>query len=120
MIRRILCHLFSSPAAMFYCLTTSALHREIGSPSGFPASIEMLAYYFFLNSIALWVTSDAGRRARKLPYDFDFLIFFAWIVAAPVYLWQTRRWRAVIPLLIFAFIYAAAALVSAIPRLLQP
>jgi hypothetical protein len=51
--------------------------------------------------VASWVTADARKRARKIPYDFDSWVFFAWPVILPVYLLQTRKLRIFLTLLFF-------------------
>lgn len=53
-------------------------------------------------AISTWVMADARRRGRALCHDFDSFMFFAWPLLGPVYLWQTRRWRAGITLGWFA------------------
>ena len=49
-------------------------------------------------AISLWVTADARKRRRDLPFDDDSFMFFLWPLLGPVYLWQTRRWRALLTL----------------------
>ena len=51
--------------------------------------------------IASWVTADARKRGRELPYDCDSFVFFFWPVILPVYLLQTRKLRIFITLLFF-------------------
>jgi hypothetical protein len=109
----------SQPAAMFYCLTATWLHRTLGSPSGLLAFAELLASIFFVSSMALWVLSDARRRQRSLPYDFGSFVFFAWPLVVPIYLISTRGWRAFATLGLFVLLYLAAALFSAIVHVLH-
>ena len=62
--------------------------------------------------MAAWVTADAHRRGRRLCYDYDSFVFFAWPVVVPVYLFQTRGVRAFITLACFAGIWLAAMLAA--------
>jgi len=101
---------------MFYTLVASGLHQSLGSPRGASAVAAVLASYIFVTSVALWVLADANRRQRALPYDYGSFVFFGWLLVVPLYLWSTRRWRAVIPLLFFALLYALAAIFSRVPH----
>jgi hypothetical protein len=116
MKRSIVRHLFSTPAAMLYTLAAYGLHQNLGSPRGASAVAAALASYVFLNSVALWILADAQRRQRALPYDYGSFVFFGWLVVVPVYLWWTRRWRAVIPLFLFAVLCVLAAILSSLPH----
>ncbi len=109
-------YLFSAPAAMLYTLAASGLHENLGAPRGPSAIVAALASYIFVTSLGLWVLADAARRQRTLPYDFGSFVFFAWLLVVPLYLWSTRRWRAFIPLLLFALLYLLAILISSIPH----
>ncbi len=104
---------------MFYCLTASFLHENIGSPSGAPAFAAGLASLLFLSSFGLWVLADARQRDRSLPYDFGSFVFFAWPLVVPIYLFSTRGWRAFATLGLFVLLYLAALLVSSIPFMLS-
>jgi hypothetical protein len=64
----------------------------------------------FAVAISFWVTVDARQRRRDVPYDYDSLMFFAWPILGPVYLWQTRRWRAGITLLWFILLLSVASI----------
>ena len=109
-------HLFSTPAAMLYTLAAAGLHESLGSPRGTSAIAATLASYIFLTSVGLWVIADAERHQRALPYDYGTFVFFGWLVVVPLYLWWTRRWRAIIPLSLFALLYALATLISSMPH----
>ena len=58
--------------------------------------------------ISFWVMTDARKRGRRLCYDFDSFLYFAWPVMVPVYLFQTRGLRAFLTLLCFAGIWLLA------------
>jgi hypothetical protein len=105
--------LLSAPAAMLYTLAAYGLHESAGGATDVAAA---LAGYLFLTSVGLWVLADAQRRDRALPYDYGSFVFFGWLVVVPAYLWWTRRWRAVIPLLVFALLCALAAIISSLPH----
>lgn len=62
--------------------------------------------------MAAWVTADAHRRGRRLCYDYDSFVFFAWPVVVPVYLFQTRGVGAFITLACFAGVWLAAMLAA--------
>ena len=69
--------------------------------------------------VASWLLADARKRNRKLPYDFDSFSYFAWPVILPVYLFQTRKWRAFLTLLCIGAIlllYLAAAFLCTLLR----
>src|SRR5262245_23655103 len=119
MMRTALRHLFSLPAAMLYTIAAAGLHESIGSPRGASAAAAALASYIFLTSVGLWVLADADQHERALPYDYGSFVFFGWLVIVPVYLWWTRRWRAVVPLGVFVLLYAFATLLSSMPHWLK-
>jgi hypothetical protein len=60
--------------------------------------------------IVSWVIADAQKRQRRLCYDYDSFVFFAWAIVVPVYLFQTRGARAFLTLLCFAGIWVVAIL----------
>jgi hypothetical protein len=64
--------------------------------------------------IATWVLADADKRGRRLFYDYGSFVFFAWPVMVPIYLFQTRGWRALITMLYFAGLWVAYAIVTAV------
>ena len=51
-----------------------------------------------------WIISDARSRNRRLFYDYDTFMFYAWPLLAPLYLIQTRGWRVLWTLLGFVCI----------------
>ena len=62
--------------------------------------------------MAFWVTADARKRRRALCYDYDSFVFFAWPIVMPIYLIQTRGWRALLTLLCFIGIWMVVILVA--------
>ncbi len=82
-------------------MVASALYGFADEPSGLPGILGLTAAYLFPAGIALWVRIDAARRRSRVPYDFDSFIFFLWPLAAPVYLFRTRGWRAFGPIVFF-------------------
>ena len=77
--------------------------------SGF---IDLAAPIAFPVLLASWVYADAESQRRKLCYDYDTFLFFAWPVVVPCYLFQTRGVRAFLTLLCFGGMYLVAALVA--------
>src|SRR6185503_3846290 len=64
--------------------------------------------------LASWVVADAHKRQRKLSYDYDGFVFFAWPIVVPIYLFQTRGARAFLTLLCFAGIWLVAIIIPAV------
>jgi len=58
--------------------------------------------------------SRRPQTSRRLCYDYDSFVFFAWPVVVPVYLFQTRGARAFLTLLCFAGICVIAVLASSV------
>lgn len=69
--------------------------------------------------MAAWVGADAQKRKRRLCYDYDSFIYFAWPILVPVYLAQTRGKRAFLTLLCFAGIWLIAVVVSVVTSLIR-
>jgi len=69
--------------------------------------------------IATWVLADARKRGRPLCYDYDTLVFFAWPIVVPVYLFQTRGLRAFLTLFCFAGIWLVALLGAGIVAIIR-
>ena len=107
--------LLSLPAAMFYSLAALVMYGALGSPSGIPAFVSVLATCLFPSSLALWVLTDAQKSRRHLPYDFDSLVFWAWWAVVPIYLFATRGWRGFIPIGWFILLCLAANVLGGIP-----
>jgi hypothetical protein len=57
-----------------------------------------------------WIMVDARERRHLPTYDYDTFQFWAWPFLGPIYLVQTRGWRAIFPLFFFALVLVLAAL----------
>jgi len=82
--------------------------------SGLPKRADLVSRAVLPLVIASWVMADARKRGRRLCYDYDSFVFFAWPVVLPVYLFQTRGARAFLTLLCFAGICLIALLAAAV------
>lgn len=69
--------------------------------------------------VASWVMADARKRGRRLCYDYDSFVYFAWPIVVPVYLFQTRGARAFLTLLCFAGIWLVAMLAAGVVFLVR-
>jgi hypothetical protein len=58
--------------------------------------------------LANWIVADARERRHAVCYDYDTFQFWAWPLLAPVYLIQTRGWRALWPVLCFGLMLLLA------------
>jgi hypothetical protein len=68
----------------------------------------LISKYALSLLICAWVAADARLRKRRLCYDYDTFTFFLWPVLTPIYLFQTRGWRALIPIFAFGLIWLMA------------
>ena len=90
------------------------------TPEGtLPGSADYVARAALALIIASWVTADARKRQRRLCYDYDSFVFFAWPILAPIYLFQTRGLRAFLTLLCFVGIWLIALLAAAAVAVIQ-
>jgi hypothetical protein len=83
-------------------------------PDGMPKRAELASSAALPLVIASWVMADARKRGRRLCYDYDSFVYFAWPVVVPIYLFQTRGFRAFLTLLCFAGIWLVAALSASV------
>jgi hypothetical protein len=83
------------------------------SDDGLPKQADYASSAALALILATWVTADARKRRRPLCYDYDTLVFFAWPIVVPVYLFQTRGVRAFLTLLCFAAIWLLTLLAAA-------
>jgi hypothetical protein len=88
-------------------------------PDGMSTRAEMAASVALSLVIASWVSADARKRGRRLCYDYDSFVYFAWPVVGPVYLFRTRGWRGLLTLLCFAGIWLVAVMVGAAVTLVR-
>jgi hypothetical protein len=93
----------------FVALCIYAVVLAVSSASsGENAFVRQAASYTLSLIVCAWVLADAHGRSQRLWHDFDAMLFFAWPVLAPLYLFQTRGVRALIPILVFALILIVA------------
>ena len=97
---------------IFCGIAAYELHGLIGEPGGVPAILASIAAYLVPSSVSLWVQSDANARGKQTPYDFDSLVFFFWVVAAPVYVFRTRGWRGFGPVALFLLFFITGDLLA--------
>lgn len=98
----------AQPAAMFYTMAAGALTGRAAAPGAGEIVVETLSGYVLGGCVALWLLADARGRGFRWAYDADTLLAWIWPVAAPLYLFNTRGWRAFFPLGIFALLALAA------------
>jgi hypothetical protein len=87
--------------------------REVPKRANTVASVAMSLV------VAAWVMADARKRGRKVCYDFDSFVYFAWPVVVPVYLFQTRGVRAFLTLLCFAGLWLLSGIAASVVALLR-
>ncbi|MBI3881220.1 MAG: hypothetical protein HY301_14295 [Verrucomicrobia bacterium] len=85
-----------------------------------PPQVRMVANLAFSFLLALWVVTDARRRASPLGFSFPALVFFFWPVFVPFYLFQSRGVRAFLTLLCFGVMFIVAFCLGAVLRMLAP
>lgn len=90
---------------------------SLSEDGSLPKRADLAAQIALALILASWVTADAHKRGRQLYYDYDSLVFFAWPVLVPIYLFQTRGLRAFLTLLCFASLWVLAALSSLVVSL---
>jgi hypothetical protein len=84
-----------------------------------PKRAEVAASVALSLILASWVVADARKRKRKLPYDFDSFVYFAWPVIVPIYIFQSRGVRGFLTLLGFSGIGLLYVLAAFAVTLLQ-
>jgi hypothetical protein len=89
------------------------------SPDGMPTQARLASDIAVPLVIALWVIADARKRGRRLCYDYDSFVYFAWPVVVPVYLFQTRGVRALLTLLCFGGLWLIGALSAGVVLLVR-
>jgi hypothetical protein len=69
----------------------------------------------FSYCVAWWIELDRKSKAIPAPFEYQAFVFFLWPVAAPYYLFQTRKWRGLLQgagLIVLCCLPAVAALVT--------
>jgi hypothetical protein len=95
-------------ASCFIAVSLLMHQNEMQEP-GPSKLVDILARLSAAFAVSLWVLKDSARHGRHRPLIFGFMLLLAWPVLAPWHLIQTRRWRALITLALFAAILLAAA-----------
>jgi hypothetical protein len=109
-----------APTAMLWLYAAAMGVSSAISPDGrLPNRAEYVSRAAMALIIAFWVSCDARKRQRELFYDFDSLVFFAWPVVVPVYLFQTRGARAFLTSLCFAGIWLVVMLGAGVIALIR-
>jgi hypothetical protein len=85
-------------AVVYVIATAATTNKAFGTISDYTLALTVCA----------WVLADVRERRRKVFYDFDSMLFFFWPVLAPIYLFQTRGLRGLVPMVVFLVIMAAA------------
>jgi hypothetical protein len=102
-------------ALCIFCATAAmGFHIFLGEPSGPIAILSLFASWILSSDLALWVQADAVQRGIAVAYDFDSLFFLLWPLAAFIYLYQTRGWRALAPIGLFMLLLLAGLLFAAV------
>jgi len=105
----------SAPTLMlWFCAVTLGIASALGADEGMPKGAQLASSVALSLVVASWVMADARKRGRRLCYDYDSFVYFAWPVVVPIYLFQTRGARAFLTLLCFAGIWLMAALAAGI------
>ena len=100
---------------LWLCVAALVIASAASADSaGLPKQAELASRVAFPLIMASWVMADARKRGRRLCYDYDSFVFFAWPVILPVYLFQTRGARAFLTLLCFAGIWVIAMLAGSV------
>ena len=79
-----------------------------------PPKAEYVARAALALIVSSWVIADAQKRERRVCYDYDSIVFFAWPVVVPIYLFRTRGLWAFLTLLCFAGIWSVAMLAGGV------
>jgi hypothetical protein len=87
-------------------ITAKESAQQTGSKSGTAAALALSVI------LTAWVLADARKRGRQLCYGYGAFVFFAWPVVMPVYLFQTRRWKAFVTVLCFGGLWVGCVLLA--------
>jgi len=80
------------------------------------SAVEPVAGFLFMSLLAGWIVRDSEARGERKPYDYDTLVAFLWMLAAPIYLVRTRRWKGALIILtaiVAAFLIELATEITA-------
>jgi len=110
--------MFAPTLMLWVCILGWGITMAV-DPDGMSTRAEMAASVALSLVIASWVLADARKRGRRLCYDYDSFVYFAWPVVGTAYLFQTRGWRALLTLLCFAAIWLVAVICGAAVSLVR-
>jgi hypothetical protein len=110
---------FAPTLMLWLYALTSGIASAMHSDGTLPGSADYVARAALGLIMASWVHADAQKRQRRLCYDYDSFVFFAWPIVVPVYLFRTRGLRAFLTLLCFAGICLLAILAAAAVFMVQ-
>ena len=74
----------------------------------YPDALPLLLTLAWASSVWAWLYAYAIRRRVSLPMDAGWFLLFVWWLMVPYYLFRALRWRALIPLVAFGILWAAA------------
>jgi len=89
-----------------YMATLEYLGKEPSAPA------ILLYNIVFAFLVACAVEVDRRTRAVRMPYEYAAFVFFFWPIAAPVYLFHTRRWRGLVTALGVILLFEVPSLAS--------
>ena len=100
------------PAILLWVSTL--LYPIVWVTSGADQLKELHEYLFwtwlFPTILGTWIISDALKKQHPVCYDLGAFLFFAWPLLAPLYLFKTRGWKALVTLSFVLGLFALCAL----------
>lgn len=77
----------------------ATIYAVLMASSGLPVSSPALFFHAvaFAFAITSWVERDRHSRHVSEPLSYSAFVFFLWPIAVPYYLYQTRRWKGLLP-----------------------
>ena len=107
---------FCKPRHMTFCVLCVYFALSILMAPALPRHpfVSLAWPYVISLLICAWVQADAREKGRRLCYDYDMFTFSAWPILTPIYLFQTRGFRAFIPIGIFIFLWIGALGLAAV------
>ena len=106
----------ASPAALLYLFVIAAqivsgfyLAREQEPPQAF----SLLYALGFVWAVDWWLSNDSRARGVGWALDMGLFLYIAWPLIMPYYLIKTRGLKGLLVILIFACVYAGAAVAGA-------